>query len=432
MAGLGSFAGGLAGGIMMGQQFHRTRERDRREKEEYERQQGIRTAGKNTFGNVGQTREDGSVYGFQDAIGDFSGQVAQYDPGLAVTSHVQGEQLKTAGLARKGLERGERYAQAEEDVTTFLRNSMGMPDDQFYSAAAQFASRYGNDGKAFGIDQDPNGGFKAVMVSDGRVRSVPIQSRQQLEQMLMSYASPQAYRQSRELGLKEREVGAKEKTAGATEQWRRDQQPVLQAQADMYRQHAGLYQQMGDYYSRGGPGSGGGLRIPEADKIVLTSLQQQEKALNDQLAKIDPSFPESAGQGRAIQQQLVDVRGRLFDMLQRNGAIPAGTTRTQFLGLPDPLESARSIMAGAGNNEMRFRQMVEAFEKTYGDAPEAAQARNALDVFMQQQFYGRVRPQNQNAGLVRQFAQPFSGGHMTPEMGLRVRETAPYGIGKFN
>jgi hypothetical protein len=123
------------------------------------------------------------------------------------------------------------------------------------------------------------------------------------------------------------------------------------------------------------------------------------------------------------------VRSAKFDQMKRLKVLPDGVTKTQFLGLPDPLQMARQAMSTA-QGEQDFRASMDQFQSIYGDAPEAAQAWNAMQVFMNNQYYSRVKPQTPQRGLLKQIASPWSD--MTEEQGLRMREQFPYGIGKAN
>jgi hypothetical protein len=420
-AGFGSFAGGLASGVMMGQRLHRDVQRQKQEEAEYQRQEGWRREAGNTLGSVGTQREDGSTYTEEDAYGDLSKLGAKYEPEKAMAARTAGLQLKTTKKQLAGLERQERYATQEEDVMSFLRNMQGAPDDHFYREASKFASRYGGDGKSFGVDFDANAGYSAVMIdtNSGEVFRQPINSRQEVERQLMSYASPQAMRAEQGLKQKDREFAQNERKLGQTDrqigllQQRVDQQgKLMESQGRAYDALAGQREQTGL------------SKLPEADKIYLKSLEDQKKNLQTLIAKA-----EDPTQAAALQVHFRKLLSSEYDMLKKHSLIPQGQTKTAYLGLPDPIQVASSAMQGA-RSEQEFRTSMEQFDQLYGDAPEAAEARNAMQVFMQNQFYSRVRPQSQ--GLVQQMGAPFSGPHMTPEMGLRVRQAAPYGIGKFN
>lgn len=111
------------------------------------------------------------------------------------------QQYEAAGLQKKAAERNERYAGNQEAFLAFQRENAHLDDDSYYRAAANFASKVIPDGKAFGIDFDENAGYRAVMVNGGNVTSRPIGSRAEIETMLSSYVSPQAYEHAQQRGL---------------------------------------------------------------------------------------------------------------------------------------------------------------------------------------------------------------------------------------
>ena len=301
-------------------------------------------------------------------------------------------QIETTGLQLSNARREEGYKQDEQDVNDFLAKNQGLSDPEFYRAAAKFATRWGNDGKAFGVDQDGQGRFHLVMTADGGVKRAPITNRGYVERLLLSYASPAGRQRAEQLGLEERKVGAQERTAAATEQWRSDQRPVLEAQAKAHNAHAGVYGAMEAYYRAGGPtqGRGGGNfeRLPEGEKILLQSRERQQQAILAQLGKVEPD------QQGPLMQQMQQLRREEYDHLKKLKLLPDGVSKTQYLGLPDPMQLARQAMSGA-RGEQEFRASMEQFEALYGDAPEAAQAFNAMQVFMNQMYYNKVRPQTQ-------------------------------------
>lgn len=415
--GLGSLAGGFSGGLMMGQQLHRGAQREQREKEEYERLQGARRASGNTLGNIGTQREDGSTYTEEDAYGDYAKQVAPYDAQASMGA-------RTAGLQMKQLNRNERQANLSESFLQLQRRLAGGDDPMNVFREASRLYGQVNDGKQVSLAED-NAGNPMISLTDltsGRSRMVQFspENVQAVVRNLYALSSPQAYQQEQERGLKERTVGVAEqnaqstaRTAAATEGWRRDQAPVLEAQAGAYRAHAGLYNSQAEYF-RNRP-TDPQMRIPEADRIVLTSLERQEQVLTKAVAEAET--PQLAAQAGA---ELRRVRGAKFDQMKRLKVLPDGITKTQFLGLPPPLEMAKQAMSTA-QSEQDFRASMDQFESIYGDAPEAAQAWNAMQVFMQRKFYDRVRPQNTGqpfgSNLTRVFRQ---GGDAMDRMGLSL------------
>lgn len=348
VTGLGHLAGGLARGIMMGQQLGQNADRQRREEEEYQRQQALRRAAGNTFGSVGHTREDGSAYDFQAALGDYSSQAAPHDPSAAVNAYLQGQQLQTAGIQRRGLERQERYAQAEEDVNAFLRRSQFMPDDAFYREAARFASLYGNDGKSFDVEFDANTGYTATMLdtNTGEAFRQPIRSRQEVIDQLLSYASPQAQREARRYGLDTRRVAAAERTAAATEGYRRDQAPVLAAQADMHRAHAG-------YYQRGGAAAGSRSQeqiVNFVDRRTGEVVPFRHNRATGGFERV--SLPEGMSLGLPNQRGQLQALGSTGLLTDGQKAYIFDEQRRQLVEVPMPGETLvdrlRAARAGAG------------------------------------------------------------------------------------
>lgn len=212
LAGFGSFAGGFASGVGQGMRLYQAAEEERRRKAEEERQLGLRREAANTFGNIGQQREDGSVYSEDDAYNDYAKFAAKYDPRASM-------EARTAGLKHRQAAREERYASAQERWLDFQRRMVGADDDTYFREAAKFATQAVPDGKTFGIEFDANNGYAAVMV-DGEGRAVrrPLQSREELEQMLASYVSPAMYKDTQDRGIRRRQVAAAERQAGAAEQ----------------------------------------------------------------------------------------------------------------------------------------------------------------------------------------------------------------------
>jgi hypothetical protein len=390
----GNAFGGFAQGMSMARQDNRRDDEEKRRKEDHERrkqefarQDAVRREAGNALSNIGQQREDGSVYDEDTAYADAARLTAPHDYTASEGLRTAGLQRKTARVQAKGLERQERYQQNEEDTMAFLQRTQALPDDQYYREVARFATRYGNDGKSFGVEFDHNAGYKLTMVNDGAVRSVPVQNRQQVERLLMSYASPKMRQQSEELGLKERQVGAAETQARAAETnaasmeaWRRNQAGLVNAQSKAWLALANQRETTG-------------AKMPEGEKILLQSRERQQQALLTMLGKA-----ETPEQGAQIQQQLMALQRDEYDHLKKLKLLPDGVTKTQYLRLPDPLQVARQAMSSA-RTEQEFRASMEQFEQLYGDAPEAAQAFNAMQVFLQNQFYNKVRPQTQSPGL---------------------------------
>lgn len=375
LAGIGSFAGGMATGIQQGQRMHHDMERQKREREEDERQKGMRLAGSNTFGNVGTDREDGSIYGEGDAAQDYLKQSAPYD----------NNPLQTRAAAQ-GLSRGRRqegYEEAEDKWFKFQQQHHMLPDQDYFRAAAKFATQSIPDGKSFGVTFDANAGFQATMVDpEGNATSRPIQSRQQFDSMLQRYLSPNMMKHADTMGLKGREVDQKDREIALKERDIASQEGLRGSMGRAYDALAGQREQTS------------ANKMPEADRVYFTRLGQNEQAAMLEMSKLDPMDPNAAQARKGINSRLLRIKKEQYDVLRRNNALPASMTKTAFLGLEDPLAVARFNMATFAGDEQKFRASMDAFDEMYGDAPEASEARNALAVFMQQQFYSRVPTQN--------------------------------------
>jgi hypothetical protein len=417
--GLGNFAGGLAGGLYQGQKMSHDMDRQKREREEQERMQGMRRAAGNTLGNVGTEREDGSLYTEENAYGDYAKQVAPYDAQASMGA-------RTAGLQMKQLNRNERQNNLAETYLQLQRRlaTGDHPMNVFLDASRAYGQV--NDGKQISLSEDA-AGIPMIALTDvaqGRTRMVQFspENVQAVVRNLYALSSPQAYQQEREMGLKEQTVGVAQQnadstriTANATAGYRDDQRRLIDGQL-------GLLGAQQKYW--GGRQTDPQMRIPEADRIVLTGLERQEQLLTKAVAEAET--PQLGAQANA---ELRRVRSAKFDQMKRLKVLPDGVTKTQFLGLPDPLQMARQAMSTA-QGEQDFRASMDQFQSIYGDAPEAAQAWNAMQVFMNNQYYSRVKPQTPQRGLLKQIASPWSD--MTEEQGLRMREQFPYGIGKAN
>ena len=434
--GIGSFAGGLAGGVVMGQRLHYDMQRQKREAEQYQRDEGWRREAGNTLGNVGATREDGSTYTEEDAYGDLSRLGAQYNPEKAMQARATGLQQKVAKTQLRGLERTERYQQREEDVMTFLRRISVLPDEQKFREAAKFASNFGDDGKSFAIDFDANAGYSAMLIEDGQVIGrKPIGSWQEVEQELMSYASPQMHQRAQEMGVKNRQLAQGDRKLGQMDQRLGILSRQVEQQGQLMKDQGAAYRALAEQREATGLN-----KMPEADKIFLQGIERQKQNLQTLIAK-----NEDPAQAPALQKEFRRLLSQEYDLLSKHKLLPAGATKTAYLGLPDPLQVASAAMTGA-RNEQEFRQSMEQFDLLYGDAPEASEARNAMQVFMQNQFYSRVQNQNilgtgseinldaykagqaarQGAGMVYDFARQYHpyirGAQLVPGL---IRDNAP-------
>lgn len=281
MSGFGSFAGGLARGVTQGMQLSREKERYEAEKEDREyrreergRERQIREAAGATLGRIGtdvtsyamgpdaeggyetpQWSSQTQPYTARQGNEDYSRRIAGLDPVRSAQARGMADQEEVRGLQLKGARRQQNHADAEDAFLAFQRQNNHLPDDQYYLAAAEFASKHVPDGRAFGIDMDPDKGYQVVMLQPGGAATRhPIPSRQALESQLAMYISPGMFRQSqqdarqqRQLDISERHYANQDRVAaqnaGTQEQYRRDQAPVLAAQAG--------------YYSRRGEGATG-------------------------------------------------------------------------------------------------------------------------------------------------------------------------------
>lgn len=366
------------------------------------------------------------------AAADVYGRTGMPEQGLklrqmAKQGELQDVQLQSAQLGLKGQQRQDKYAQNEDAWLEFQRDHANLPDEEYFPAAARFASTKIGDGKTFGVTFDPNEGWRAAVTDTGtgQVTFRGIPDRQKFDMALQRYLSPQMLQHGQKLDQEERKLGQKDRELGQKDRELGINAGLRGAQQDYYRSGADENRARARYWDRGGA-SGTGLRLPEADKIMLTGLERQEQSLGTALTKLDPLDPASGQQLQGISRQLMDVRKRRYDLLKKNKALPEGVTKTAFLGLPDPLQVAELNMTQFQGDELKFRQSLEAFDDMYGDAPEAAEARNAMQVFLQQQFYSRVKPQNQRGGLVQQIRQGPAQFGSTPniqqmqERGIRL------------
>lgn len=403
--------GGFAQGMSMARQDNRRDQEEKRRKEEHEylkqeraRQDNVRREAGNALSNIGQQREDGSVYDEDTAYADAARLTAPHDYAASEQLRTAGLQRKTARVQAKGIERQERYQQNEEDTMALLQRIQALPDDQYYREIAKFATRYGNDGKSFGVDFDHNAGYKLTMVSDGAVKSVPVRDRKQVERMVMSYASPKFHQQAEELGLKERTVEVAERNAATNESWRQHQAGLTSAQTKAWLALAN---------QRDNAGS-----MPAADKMRLEQFGRMEQVVTTRLADLSKAIDTSNPQGQAqfqqmsaqLNSQMRQLRKQSYELRKKHGLVNGPLW--QEMGDPPPLEKAKHIMSLFANmnsetgqlraglrrmtpqDELDFSAGLAQFEQNYGDDPEAAYAMNALQTFRQQMFWGNVRPQN--------------------------------------
>ena len=399
MAGFGRFAGGVAGGMYTGHVINRDMQRERREEEEYQNLQGWRREAGNTIGNVGQAREDGSIYGEDQAYQDLSRLGAQYNPEKAMQARATGLQVKQAKRTDQQNSLADTYMQLQRRLAT------GEDPMSVFREASQAYAQI-NDGKQVTMSEDASGTPMIALtdVTNGKTSLVPFsaESVNAVVRNLYALSSPQAFQQAHERGLADRKAGQTDRQLGLLERRIDQQGELMEAQGEAYRALAGQREQTGS------------IKMPEGDRIFLTRLGQNEQALMANLSKLDPLDPSAQQTRTSINQQLLRVKKAQYDMLMKHKVLPEGTSRTAFLGLPDPLMVARANMTQFAQSEEQFRMSLDAFDEMYGDAPEASQARNALAVFMQNQFYSRVKPQN--AGVVGPVIRGLAPGNLANTM----------------
>lgn len=382
LAGIGSFAGGLASGIQQGQRMHHDMDRQKRAKEEDERKKGLRLAGANTFGNVGTDREDGSTYGEADAAQDYLKQSAPYDDNplgtRAAASH-----LKASGLQVKGLERQENEAQLGEQSMALMRELQSGGDPMgVYRKAMQL---YGKvpDGKHASLAEDPAGNLMMVLTDtntgQSRLAQFSPENVQKALTGLHALTSPKAFNQERELGLKERGVSQKDRELGLKERDIASQEGLRGSMGRAYDALAGQRDQTSS------------VKMPEADRVMLTGIGDRLKSLDVLMSKVDPNDPASVQQLGQLKQQQRTLLSQQYAIQKKHGLVPPGMTLSAFRGLPDPMQMVMTAI-NAANTESEFLQSMRQIEQLYSDDPEAADALNAMEDVRRDKF-SRVKSQ---------------------------------------
>ena len=251
------------------------------------------------------------------------------------------------------------------------------------------------DGRTFGYEIDQQTGQPVItMIKDGKVMRKPADVKSIVDQLIM-YSDPKSYQAGRanelkadELGIKREELGIKRKHEDTLEKY--------------YGKLGGYYESRSKYWET----AGGAKDTPEQKKarIYLSGLNRQEEALIKSMDKIDSTDPDAQKKIARIHNQINRIRKQQFTLLTDAKILPPDSSFISFAGLNDPIKEAREIMAAA-TNEQEAMNLIEGFDDLYGDAPEAAQARQALQVWFEQTFW-----QNKPQPL------PWAGGLKVPPM----------------
>ncbi len=363
------------------------------------------------------------------AAADVYGRTGMPEQGLKLRQMAKQGELSDVQLqgAKVGLEktsRENRYGQKEEAFFKFMQEHQALPDEEFFPKAASFATQHIQDGKSFGVSFDPNEGWRGTVTNpDGTSSVVPIKSREGFSRALQRYVSPKmmqeagkADREDEQLGLKRGELDVKRQQADTMERYRGDQAEHMRRQDDIMaqwrRDQAGLLRDKNARTTFD--------RMPEADKVFLTSLERQEQSLTTALGK-----SEDPTERAQIGVQLRQLRARQFDLYKKHKLIPEGTPRWQYLGMPDPM---RMVIDAANNarNPEEYEQSLQQFTQLYGDDPDAADAFNAAEDLRRDKFGNRVKSQTPT-----QFGAPFSNA---PRLGItpeQMRRALPYGLRSY-
>lgn len=411
MAGLGHFAGGFAKGYGMAEEIGLRRDRNRREEEDFryrqeerDREKRINEATGLELGLIGKqvttdyTIQPGAT-GNLDEGGAWTPQTQMRTPeqayeraGLAMAKAgakpERVAQFQATGLQMQNAARENRYGMYAEKALEFRRRiAAGEDPAAVYREAAGLYNQV-QDGKSAGLTED---GSELILfdVGTGVAKKVPASPETFAKAIDAFHAlsSPKAMEKEQDQALKGRQVAAAEQTA-ATAAAAQKATAAHQERQDAYM--AQFRRDMAAHWQRQDGASG--AKLAEQDKIYLTGLTRQETALEQLLGKAE------GPQATQVQRELMKVRSQQWDHYKKLKLLPEHVTKTQFLGLPDPLSVAKLNMTRFARDEQGFRQAVEAFDAQYGDAPEAADARNAMQVFVNQQF-SRVRPQELPPGL---------------------------------
>lgn len=357
---------------------------------------------------------------------DVYGRIGMPEQGYKLRSMAKQDEL--AGLqmenARLGLKKGrreEKYAQNEDAWFEFQQQFGHLPDEEYFPAAARFASSKIQDGKTFGVTFDPNEGWRAAVTdtNSGQVTFRPIPGRQQFDSALQRYLSPRMLadaqkqdNENRRFSQVDQKLGQGDRQLGLLQQRVDQQGKLMDAQAGAWE---ALARQRGTE-----------LKIPEADKIRLQGIERQEQLITTALTKLDPNDPASAQQSAALRQQFVQLRKQSYGLRAKYNLVNG--PQWADAGMPNPMEKARVIMHAFGglgdgaparlgmprlnpNQERELYMAVEQFRELYsGNDPESAEALNALETFATQ-MRSQVKPEHSRPPInFRDLVMPAGGG----------------------
>lgn len=436
MAGLGYFAGGFAKGYGMAEEIGLRRDRNRREEEDFryrqeerDREKRINEATGLELGLIGKqvttdyTIQPGAT-GNLDEGGAWTPQTQMRTPeqayeraGLAMAKAgakpERVAQFQATGLQMQNAARENRYGMYAEKALEFRRRiAAGEDPAAVYREAAGLYNQV-QDGKSAGLTED---GSELILfdVGTGVAKKVPASPETFAKAIDAFHAlsSPKAMEKEQDHVLKGRQVAAQESQAATAAAAQLSTADYQRSQAESLAQ---MRRDMAAHWQR--QDGANGPKLAEQDKIYLTGLTRQENTLEQLLAKADVSTPEGQAQVLQIKGELSRVRNLQWDHYKKLKMLPDHVTKTQFLGLPDPKLIAKTSMTKFAKNEKGFRDALAAFDATYGDAPEASEARNEMEAFLQQNF-SRVQPQNDVKGILNS-GPAYQGGQMVGA-GLRA------------
>lgn len=127
----------------------------------------------------------------------------------------------------------------------------------------------------------------------------------------------------------------------------------------------------------GTKGNGIEQDLTQSQKMTYNWLLNGVQAAEAAAAKAEPGTPQAAAAALASRK----ATAALFDWQKSAGIAPEGVPRWQAIGLPDPIETAKSAMVSA-KNEKEFVQSMQQFDDLYGNDPDAAQARQAMSAYV--------------------------------------------------
>ncbi len=237
---MANFATGFQAGVGLMQARDR-RERDKENqtwlREDRERELGMRKTAESTLGRIGtETTSDyqvapGATGSFDDdgtmqavktpytarqGYEDYARGIAKYDPMKSAQARGLADAEEVRGLQATEARRVAAARKLEDDYFKFERETSHLPDDQWATSAAAFATNTVKDGRSFGYD--PESGSMFMINPDGTAGQRKFKDRNEARQELMKYISPQMYdRVSRE-----RNVDADNKRADRGQQIQED------------------------------------------------------------------------------------------------------------------------------------------------------------------------------------------------------------------